>query len=148
MATKKILVAHDFSDPANRALAFAADLADRLKASLDVVHVHQDVYDGRSDPAVGLPWPMPHQVDRYMRFLETEVSRSVIGVLGEAEGDKVKVHVLRGDPAKRIVALATELGADMICLGSTGKGAVEQALLGGVSQRVLRVSELPVLTVH
>jgi nucleotide-binding universal stress UspA family protein len=146
MAAKKILVAHDFSDPANRALAFAADLADRLKASLEVVHVHPDVYDGQSDPSLGLPWPMPDQVERYMRFLDTEVERAVRGVLGES--DNVKTHVVRGDPAKRIVALAAELGADMICIGSTGKGAVERALLGSVSQRVLRTSEVPVLTVH
>ena len=102
---KKILVAHDFSEPANRALAFAADLAEGLDASLDVVHVQQDLYDGRSDPSQGLPWPMPDQVERYMRFLESEVERGVRSVLGRS--DRVKVHVMRGEPAKRIVALAT-----------------------------------------
>jgi nucleotide-binding universal stress UspA family protein len=147
MAAKKILVAHDFSDPANRALAFAADLADKLGASLEVVHVHPDVYDGQSDPSLGLPWPMPDQVERYMRFLETEIERAVRGVLGDAAG-KVKHYVVRGDPAKRVLSTAADIGADMLCIGSTGKGAVERALLGSVSQRVVRTSEIPVLTVH
>jgi nucleotide-binding universal stress UspA family protein len=147
MAMKKILVAHDFSDPANRALAFAADLAEPLGATLEVVHVHPDLYDGQSDPSLGLPWPAPDQVERYMRFLDTELDRSVRGVLGD-EAQKVKRHVVRGEPAKRVVALASELGADILCFGSTGKGAVERALLGSVSQRVLRMSEVPVLTVH
>jgi len=145
MLPKKILVAHDFSDPANRALAFAADLADQLGASLEVMHVHPDVYDGHSDPALGLPWPAPHQLDRYLRFLDTELERTVRDVLGETS---LKRHVVRGEPAKRIAGLAAELGADVVCLGSTGKGAVERVLLGSVSQRVLRASHTPVLTVH
>jgi nucleotide-binding universal stress UspA family protein len=147
MVAKKILVAYDFSDPANRALAFAADLAQPLGATLEVVHVHPELYDGQSDPSLGLPWPAPEQVERYMRFLDTELERSVRGVLG-TDADKVKRHVVRGEPAKRIVALAGELGADLLCFGSTGKGAVERVLLGSVSQRILRTSEVPVLTVH
>jgi nucleotide-binding universal stress UspA family protein len=145
MLPKKILVAHDFSDPANRALAFAADLAEQLGASVEIMHVHPDVYDGHSDPALGLPWPAPDQLDRYMRFLDTELERVVRGVLGEAP---LKRHIVRGEPAKRIASMANEVGADVVCLGSTGKGAVERVLLGSVSQRVLRASPMPVLTVH
>lgn len=145
MLPKKILVAHDFSDPANRALAFAADLADQIGAQVEVMHVHPDVYDGHSDPALGLPWPAPEQVDRYLRFLDTELDRIVRGVLGD---HAVKRHVVRGEPAKRIASMAQELGVDVVCLGSTGKGAVERMLLGSVSQRVLRASQTPVLTVH
>ena len=145
MLPKKILVAHDFSGPANRALAFAADLADRVGATLEVMHVHPDVYDGHSDPTLGLPWPAPEQLDRYLRFLDTELDRAVRGVLGD---QAVKRHIVRGEPAKRIASMAHELGADVVCLGSTGKGAVERMLLGSVSQRVLRASHTPVLTVH
>jgi nucleotide-binding universal stress UspA family protein len=145
MLPRKILVAHDFSDPANRALAFAADLADQVGASLEVMHVHPDVYDGHSDPTLGLPWPAPEQLDRYLRFLDTELERAVRGVLGD---QSIKRHVVRGEPAKRIAHMAHEVGADVVCLGSTGKGAVERMLLGSVSQSVLRASQTPVLTVH
>jgi len=145
MLPKKILVAHDFSEPASRALAFACDLADQLGASLDVLHVHPDVYDGHSDPTLGLPWPMPEQLERYLRFLDTELERVVRGVVGD---HAVTRHVVRGEPAKRIAGLAREIGADVVCLGSTGKGAVERMLLGSVSQRVLRATQTPVLTVH
>ncbi len=147
MATKTMLVAHDFSEPANRALLFAADLAKAVGATIHVVHVHPDVYDGHSDPALGLPWPTPAQEERYMRFLETEVERSVTAALG-AEGNNVKRHVVRGEPVKRLAALVQEIGADLICIGSTGKGAVERVLLGSVSQQLLRTSPVPVLTVH
>jgi nucleotide-binding universal stress UspA family protein len=145
---KKILVAHDFSDPANRALAFAADLAEQLGATLDVLHVHPDVYDGHSDPSLGLPWPAPDQVERYIRFLDSELERAVSAVLGPARAQEIKRHVVRGEPAKRIAHAAQEFGADLVCLGSTGKGAVERVLLGSVSQRILRTCQVPVLTVH
>lgn len=147
MVTKTMLVAHDFSEPANRALLLAADLAKAVGATVHVVHVHPDVYDGHSDPALGLPWPTPDQEERYMRFLEAEVERSITAVLGEA-GKAVKRHIVRGEPVKRIAALAQEVEADLICIGSTGKGAVERVLLGSVSQQLLRTSPVAVLTVH
>jgi nucleotide-binding universal stress UspA family protein len=57
-------------------------------------------------------------------------------------------HVVRGEPIKRIEARVQEIGADVLCVGSTGKGAVQRALLGSISQRILRTSPVPVLTVH
>jgi nucleotide-binding universal stress UspA family protein len=71
----------------------------------------------------------------------------VRGVLGD-DAEQVVRHVVRGEPIKRIEALARDIGADVLCVGSTGKGAVQRALLGSVSQRILRTSPIPVLTVH
>lgn len=147
MKLSKILVAHDFSQPADRALQFAATLADRLGAELHVVHVHPDVYDGHSEAALGTPWPQHDQEERYLRFLDQEVERAITSVLGDGAA-KVTRHIVRGDPVKRIESLAGEIGADALCLGSTGKGAVDRVLLGSVSQRVVRSSPVPVLTVH
>ena len=147
MRLTKILVAHDFSEPSNRALGFAADLAAKLRATLEVVHVHPDIYDGHGEPALGTPWPTGEQEERYLRFLDQELERVLRGVLGD-DADQVARHVVRGEPIKRIEALAQEVGADLLCIGSTGKGAVQRALLGSVSQRILRTSPIPVLTVH
>jgi len=147
MIPKKILVAHDFSPPADRALAFAASLADKVGAAIEVVHIHPELYGGYGDPSVGVPWPTPEQGERYLRFLESETQNAVQRVMGD-KAASVKCHVARGEPAKRLVALAEELHADTICLGSTGKGAVERVLLGSVSERVLRTSKIPVITVH
>jgi nucleotide-binding universal stress UspA family protein len=147
MTFRKILLAYDFSDQANRALLFASQIGTQLGAELHVVHVHVDIYDGRSQPAAGIPWASQDQTDRYMRFLHTELHNAARVVVGELS-DKLTYHVLRGDPVKRIEALAEELGADLICIGSTGKGAVQRMLLGSVAQLVLRTSKVPVLSVH
>lgn len=147
MTMKTLLVAHDFSAPADRALRLAASLAQAVGGTLHVVHVHPDMYDGHSDPALGLPWPTAHQTERYLHFLDTEIERVVTSTLGAAS-ERVQRHVVRGEPVKRLMALASELSADVICVGSTGKGAVERILLGSVSQSLVRTSDVPVLTVH
>jgi nucleotide-binding universal stress UspA family protein len=147
MHIRKILVAHDFSEPASRALATAAQLAMQVQAELEVVHVHPDVYNGHGDAALGTPWPTPDQEQRYLRFLEQELERVVVEALGERAA-AVKRHIVRGDPVRQLEQLADAIDADVVCVGSTGKGAVQRVLLGSVSQRIVRTSKRRVLTVH
>lgn len=147
MTFNRMLVACDFSEPSERGLRFAIELARKLGAKLDVVHVHPELYGGRGDVAAGLPWPDEQQTERYMRFLQGELHEAVRAVDAEA-AKAAGYHVLRGEPQLRVLGLAKELGADVICLGSSGKGALDRLLLGSVSQAVLRESPVPVLVVH
>ena len=146
MTVRRILVAHDFSEPSNRALRFAATLARDVSAQIELVHVMPDLDDGRGELTLAVPPTMPGQGERYMRFLQEELERAAQQALPELAG-KLRCHALRGDPVKRIEALAKEIGADVVCLGATGKGAIERVLLGSISQLVLRTSSLPVLIV-
>ncbi|MFA7269442.1 MAG: universal stress protein [Sterolibacterium sp.] len=54
-------------------------------------------------------------------------------------------HIHVGDPAVVIVKMADELGCDLICLGSHGHGAMQNAILGSVVTRVLHLARVPVL---
>jgi nucleotide-binding universal stress UspA family protein len=147
MTVQRVLVAFDFSEPAQRALRSAGELARACGAKLDVVHVHPDIYDGRSTPELGLPWPSQGQEERYLRFLEQELKTAVMSTLG-ADGESATLHVVRGDQVKRILALVEQVGADLVCVGATGKGRVQRVLLGSVSESLLRSSAVPVLVVH
>ena len=146
MRIGKILVAHDFSEASNRALGFALTLANDAGAKVEVVHVMPDVYDGRGELELAVPPTTPGQGERYMTFLQEELQRAVKLVVAEPAAE-LPCHALRGDPVKRIEALAEEIGADVVCLGATGKGTVARALLGSISQLVLRTSSVPVLIV-
>jgi len=146
MTIRKILVAHDFSEAADRALRFAATLAKDVGATVEIGQVYPDIYDGRGDASLTLPAVLPGQSDRYLRFLDDELKRVARTVLGE-DGASIPCHVTRGDPVKRLEELARELGADVVCVGATGKGAVQRVMLGSVSQLVLRSSPVPVLVV-
>lgn len=53
-----------------------------------------------------------------------------------------------GDPAVAIIAYAIENGIDLIVMGTRGKTGFERYLLGSVAEKVVRVSPIPVVTVH
>jgi nucleotide-binding universal stress UspA family protein len=147
MTIQKILAAFDFSEPAGRAVSWAYQLAKSSGATLEVVHVHPDLYDGRSTPELGLPWPSEGQEERYMRFLEQEV-KTALAALVDPLGAQIPLHIVRGDPVKRTLAVAEQISADLVCVGSTGKGGVQRVLLGSVSESIVRSSPVPVLIVH
>jgi nucleotide-binding universal stress UspA family protein len=147
MAPRIVVVAHDLSAPADRALAFALGLARQVGARVEVVHVHPDLFDGRSTPAVGLPWPSEDQEERYLRFLDGELAARIERAGGPAALEQTRRHVVRGLPQKRICELAGELSADLVCVGATGKRAIDRVLLGSVSQLLVRTSPVPVLVV-
>ena len=67
----------------------------------------------------------------------------------EASGGKVEgSHHASGRPDAEIVALAEEIGAGLIVMGARGVGGIRRALMGSVSESVLRHAHCPVLMVR
>ena len=145
MAVSKILVAHDFSDAADRALRYASEFGRQAGARLAVAYVLPDV-EGRADGTLTIPGGQAGQGERYLHFLQQELEKAIALRTSRRAGE-VEIHVARGDPVRRIEQLAEQLGADLVCVGATGNGAAQRALLGSVSQLVLRSSLIPVLIV-
>ena len=65
-----------------------------------------------------------------------------------AIGASVHEHVREGAPAKVIVDVAESTHADLVVIASTGRTLVSSLLLGGVSDRVVRTSHVPVLVLR
>jgi nucleotide-binding universal stress UspA family protein len=63
-------------------------------------------------------------------------------------GEIAEVHARIGKPDAEIVGLAEELGAGLIVLGSRGLGRLRRALMGSVSDSVVRHAHCPVLVVR
>jgi len=68
-----------------------------------------------------------------------EAAAASLGITG------VEVRVLMGDPGNRICDLATEVSARAIVIGSRGRGGIKRALLGSVSDHVVRHAPCPVI---
>jgi nucleotide-binding universal stress UspA family protein len=68
--------------------------------------------------------------------------------VGQTAGEVVEVHARLGRPDAEIVGLADELGAGLIVLGSRGLGSLRRALMGSVSDSVVRHAHCPVLVVR
>jgi len=65
-----------------------------------------------------------------------------------AEGLSARAAVRTGVPYEEIVALARDERADLVVIGTHGRGGINRALLGSVADRVARLAPCPVLTVR
>jgi nucleotide-binding universal stress UspA family protein len=133
----------DFSGPATEALRYAALLAERAKARLDVVYV-LDWPDGER------PHHPPFDVPEYRRYLEEDAQRQLRAAVPDAVRDwcEVRESVLAGKPWREILGLAAARQADLIVLGTHGHGALDHLLFGSTAHHIVRQATCPVLTVR
>ena len=134
-----VLVAVDFEEASRRAIEVARSLAGPLGAELCLLPVYQlPVYTYPGFEPSSLP------------LLTQEISLAAAGALDElAAAVSVSRTLLReGEPAAEILAAAREVGAVMIAMGTHGRRGLAHALLGSVAEKVVRESDVPVLTVH
>ncbi|MFB6354387.1 MAG: universal stress protein [Halobacteriales archaeon] len=79
---------------------------------------------------------------------EGEAAVAAVEERAEAAGVPVETAVLEGSPSREIVRYAEDQGCDLIVMGTHGRGGIDRLLLGSVAERVVRASEVPVLTVR
>lgn len=144
MSLKKILVAVDDSPFAQRAARMAIELAEATKAEIAFVHV----FDAAATPAGA--WGFP--ADRISAMSELAGKRLLKKFrdrVSERLGSRSRVHdfLESGSPASAIVAVAKKWNADLIVMGSHGRGKVKRILMGSVSQEVLRKAPCPILVI-
>ncbi len=121
---RTILLATDGSPCSEGALGFAIELARETGASLQILSVRQ------------------------LRPNESERIAADAAERACAAGIEAIPHATEGDIVTEIAAAAARLGADMLVVGSRGLGAVSGAMLGSVSQALVRRSLIPVTVVR
>jgi nucleotide-binding universal stress UspA family protein len=140
----KILVATDGSKNALRAVKYAADLlassTDKTK-SITLISVHDDAGLRHAKAFVG-----KEAVADYLRELSEKELKPAMKAL-DAQGVKHDMVMLVGNASQEIVAQAQKGKYDMIVLGSKGRSAIADMLLGSVAQRVLTQAKQPVVLV-
>jgi len=142
--SRPILVALDFSEVSRQALAWAIAYAAASRAEVHTVHV-VDRHFHRGDLAAD-PSALKRGLDQVHAEAAAELKRQVTDE-HRARVTALHEHVAIGRPPDEILAVATEIDAGLIVLGSHGKGAVERALLGSVAERVVRGARCPVVVV-
>ena len=142
-AIKSILVSVDLAEGSDRVLDYALDFASKLGARLTLLHVYNlPVYnfpDGSFVPTA----EVAAQVGDAAR-------RSLDATLANLKGRGIELTgMLRsGPPAQEICDVAKEVGADLIIMGTHGRGALGRAVLGSTANAVVRTATVPVLTVR
>lgn len=151
MQMNKIVVPVDFSEPSIAAVRYASALAKHFKSEIHLVHVIQHTLPW--NPAVNAsmwaatPEGFTVEWEQTLDAREKEALQKLKEFdQADLEGLQVKSHVMKGDPADKIVALQKEIGADLILMATHGYGAFRQLLLGSVTAKVLHDAECPVWT--
>ncbi|MDQ3791147.1 MAG: universal stress protein [Actinomycetota bacterium] len=134
-----VLVATDGSEASMRAAEYAAQLAGGLGAKLFALYVVDEHLTFNSGV---------HYADFIERLSrEGREATGEVRALAKKAGVEFEELIVLGRPDRVIVAAAEEIGADPIVLGSEGKSRMEHALLGSVSEEVLRHANRTVLVV-
>jgi len=137
----KILVPIDFSNAADQALDYGAQVADWLGASLCVLHctpmgdlVHAAASARHPEKAVEI---VEHEDQAR---LQKRVERMAVG------GQHPKAILRVGPAPATILDVAGEEGADLIVMSTHGRTGLRHAVIGSVAEEVVRKSPIPVLT--
>ncbi len=144
------VVAQDFSACADRAMEVAARDAEALGGRLVLVHV------ATTPPApMGFDW-LPKR-NTYTAWKDLRVQNLTAAERHMAErverlrhdhpGLAVEARVREGFPAEVILTVAHKVGASRVVIGTHGSTGFTRLLLGSVAEKVVRLSELPVLVV-
>jgi nucleotide-binding universal stress UspA family protein len=140
---KRILIATDGSPAALQAVEVGLELAEEHAGQVTFVHVAPAADVLPVAFAMSGPVSVPHEVDDNDRHTLDEAL-----ALAEERGVPALTRLLVGNAAKKIVAFADEIDADVIVVGSRGLGALGRTVLGSVSGKVLRDAKRPVLVVR
>jgi nucleotide-binding universal stress UspA family protein len=138
---RKLLVAVDLSEPSKRVIETALSLARTMDASVELVHVREPfIYAVAGDYG-----PSLQQEQALVRWIDRELSQAC----DEITHNRVPCVTtsLHGSPAREIVAHAEKIGADLIVIGTHGRGGIAHAVLGSVAERVVQKARRPVLAV-
>ena len=138
---RRILVPHDFSPHATRALGIAVELAG-ADGELHVLHVISAVLPVTGMPGEAALWFPPKElVADELRRLEAQAEKSTRG-----RGPRVRCKVEIGDPFHQIIAAARRV--DSIVMATAGRTGLSHLLIGSVAEKVVRHAPVPVLTIR
>jgi nucleotide-binding universal stress UspA family protein len=130
---RRIVICTDFSEASRQALNYALSLAMEFNADLTLLHVLENIPD-----------------DAEIEELSNELKKRM-GDLIPAEAQDwcgIKYVVRLGRPYQEILQLALETEADLVVMGVRGRNALDLAVFGSTTHRVIQMGSCPVLAVH
>jgi len=143
---KQILAPTDFSEHSSRALGDAADLARQFGAKLFLLHVVPDESLEKLSDAHVPRYP----VDRVCEDLSQEVREQFVSHV-TPETRKIletEILVLPGVPFLEILRVARVKAVDLIVMATHGRTGLSHALMGSVTEKVVRKAPCPVLSIR
>jgi nucleotide-binding universal stress UspA family protein len=145
ISLKTIVVATDFEEAANTALVYGRNFARTFGAALHVVHVVNDI--AVSAALTELPLDVSDLQQRLQRDAEQAMGHLITD--DDRRTLDVHTHLPRSHkPSEAILEVARQVKADLIIVGTHGRGGIARFFMGSVAERVVRTAPCPVLAVR
>jgi nucleotide-binding universal stress UspA family protein len=148
---KKILVPTDFSKPAQIAVEVAADIAEKAKAELTVLHVVEEASAGSFNIEGQVSTNSQDWEDKIFTMRLIERGKKQLAKIVEDpkfSNVRLKTEIRIGAPFHGMRTLITEKKVDLVVMGTAGQTKLEDMIIGSNTEKVVRHSNCPVLTVH
>jgi len=130
---RRVIFCTDFSDPSHRAFEYALSAATEFDAELTLLHVLEDV-------------PSSASIEEEITTVKKQLDK-LIPPEGVKAG-KIKTMVRIGRAYQQIIPLALEMQADLLIMAVRGRSALDLAVFGSTTYRVIQLGSCPVLAVH
>jgi universal stress protein A len=142
-AFTKILMATDFGSESEVVLRSCASLARQLGASIHLLHVVKD-------PMLAVNTPELYRIDwdGLRDDLVQHTRESLASLAGSFPDVAIATEAIAGSPAETIAKTAADISADLIVMGTHGRGCLGHLFIGSVAERVIRLASCPVMTVR
>lgn len=149
---KKILVPVDFSKTSQIATDVARDIARKSGATLILLHVIEDTLSDKGSYAVSGQMDLDGDMeDRLFMLKMIERAKKQMDKTAadpKLEGVKVKRELRIGSPYHGMTTIITEQKVDLVVMGTAGRSDIETMVIGSNTEKVVRHSACPVLTVN
>jgi nucleotide-binding universal stress UspA family protein len=141
---KQILCPTDLSEASLRSLTYAAAFARWYEARLTVLHVVPTF-----EPITVGPGALNGPLQMVMPMSRREILDEMRLITDSAGMESIHANLSahQGDPARNIIDQALAIAADLVVMGTHGRGGFERLLIGSVAEKVLRKAPCPVLLV-
>jgi len=134
-----ILVPTDGSEGTARAVEHAIELAVRYDAALHTVSVVETDDIGADVPEGDVPEELRDVAERAIDDVVDQAEAADVGT--------IEARIALGTPHRAILDYIDERDIDIVVMGTHGRTGLDQRLLGSVTERVVRMADVPVLSV-
>jgi nucleotide-binding universal stress UspA family protein len=139
----RILFCAAFSEASERALNYAISATAEYDAELTLLHVLEEVPGpAKTEEAIAIAIAIAIATATATRQLDKLIPQK------ERKTFKIRPAVRMGKPYMQIIQFVVEAQIDMVTMGVSGRGALDRAVFGSTSYRVMRLGPCPVLAVH
>lgn len=147
---KKILVPTDFSKPAQIAIDVAADIAKKANSQLILLHVIEEAsgtsFNITGEVDVSSGWEDKMFTMKMIERSKKQMAKAIEGL--KDAGIRVKQELRVGTAFHGMRDIITEQKVDLVVMGTAGHAKLEEMIIGTNTEKVVRHSKCPVLTVH